>query len=897
MLHRSLILISLLVVGCQAWSPKTQLGHRSLHTTKLFRLGADPKAVPLATKSQAKGKGFGVVIAGAPASGKGTQCARIVKDFGVVHLPTGDLLRAAVKAETPLGLEAKDYMDSGKLVPDQLVIDLVAEKLKSPKCVAQGWLLDGFPRTAAQAEALAASGATVDCFVLLDVPDDALIDRVVGRRLDPETGAIYHATSDPPPAEVAARCIQRSDDTEEKARVRLEQFHANVASISDFYSGVKTEIDGTQPKDSVYKAVRKSLINAQDRRDGIVARPTEVIEGMKMGTSGLRKKVPVFSGNGGQYLKNFVQAIFNAIPPAQRVGGTLVIGGDGRYFNREATQTIVRIAAANGVSNIWVGQGGLLSTPAVSAVVREREAGKAFGAIVLTASHNPGGPDGDFGIKYNTMDGAPAKESVTDAIYAATLLLKEVRMVEDGPPVDVDTIGAISVVGRTAVTVIDSVDDYADILRSCFNFPRLKEFLAREDFSMVFDGMHGAGGPAAKRILVDELGAPEAALLNCDPLEDFGGGHPDPNLIYAGDLVARLGLDSSGNPTKAAEKAPDFGAAADGDADRNMILGKGFFVTPSDSVAVIAANAEAAIPQFREGVEGLARSMPTSRALDAVADALDLACFETPTGWKYFGNLMDMDNGDYTPFICGEESFGTGASHLREKDGLWAVLAWLSVLAHANPDPNSPLVGVREIVENHWAKFGRHFYSRYDYEGVDSEVAEQVMEHLRSHFKALATNGTLGTHNKSTLKFPSSCFRLLFTHLPLARSFLSRPRWVIVSSLYVLRVCLYTTGGLTFGGLKCINVEEFAYIDPKDDSLATGQGIIVSFMGGERAVFRLSGTGSEGATIRVYLEKYEERRQKLGMATSDALAEVAKAAMEASDLAAITGRQAPTVIT
>jgi phosphoglucomutase len=502
-----------------------------------------------------------------------------------------------------------------------------------------------------------------------------------------------------------------------------------------------TTVAGTQSKDKVYWAVRQSLAAAQDRRDGIVVRPAQVIQGMKMGTSGLRKKVPVFAAHDGQYLKNFVQAIFNAVPPAQRLGGTLVVGGDGRYFNREAAQTVIRIAAANGVANIWVGQGGLLSTPAVSAVVRERGGGQAFGAIVLTASHNPGGPDGDFGIKYNTGDGAPAKETVTDAIYAATLLLKEVRMVEGGPRVDVETLGATSVVGRAAVTVIDSVDDYAAVLKTCFDFPRLKEFLARDDFRMVFDGMHGAGGPAAKRVLVDELGAPLASLLNCGPLEDFGGGHPDPNLVYAADLVQMLGLDAAGNPTAAAKTAPDFGAAVDGDADRNMILGKGFFVTPSDSVAVIAANAQAAIPQFKSGVGGLARSMPTSRALDVVADALDLACFETPTGWKFFGNLMDMEDGEYTPLICGEESFGTGASHIREKDGLWAVLAWLSVLAHANPNPAAALVGVQDIVEAHWARFGRHFYSRYDYEGVDAAAAERVMDHLRAHFKALAAQG------------------------------------------------------------------------------------------------------------------------------------------------------------
>lgn len=389
---------------------------------------------------------------------------------------------------------------------------------------------------------------------------------------------------------------------------------------------------------------------------------TSPIAGQKMGTSGLRKKVSVLIEN-ESYLKNFVQALFDALPEDQINGGTLVVGGDGRYYNRQALQIIFRIAAANGVGKIWVGRGGLLSTPAVSAVVRERSGGEAFGAIVLTASHNPGGPDGDFGIKYNTADGAPAKEGLTDAIFQATNTIKEYKIVEEGDDADVDTVGAISQIGNLVVEVIDPVEDYASLLATCFDFQALSNLIARPDFSLVFDAMHGAAGPSAKRILGEELGVPLSSLLNCEPREDFGGLHPDPNLVYAEEIVRTMGLDSTGQVLdKSGLSPPDFGAACDGDADRNMILGKSFFVTPSDSVAVLAANA-AAIPAFAQsGLNGVARSMPTSAALDAVAEKLDLDIFETPTGWKYFGNLMDMDNGECTPFLCGEESFGTGSS-------------------------------------------------------------------------------------------------------------------------------------------------------------------------------------------------------------------------------------------
>mmetsp|Transcript_15760 Transcript_15760/g.36711 ORF Transcript_15760/g.36711 Transcript_15760/m.36711 type:complete len:564 (-) Transcript_15760:2-1693(-) len=563
---------------------------------------------------------------------------------------------------------------------------------------------------------------------------------------------------------------------------------------------------------------------------------------MKMGTSGLRKKVPVVKGD-PMYLKNFVQSIFDALPKDDILGGTLVVGGDGRYYNKEALQTIIRMAAANGVGRVWVGKEGLISTPAVSAIVREREAGAAFGAIVLTASHNPGGPDGDFGIKYNTGDGAPAKELLTEGVYDFTTKITRVLDLEDAEEVDLGTVGT-STVGNMVVEVIDPVDDYLAVLEACFDFPALKALVSRPDFSMVFDAMHGAAGPSAKRILGEALGVPLDSLMNCVPSEDFGGGHPDPNLAYAEELVKVMGLDGGGMQTAAAKSAPDFGAAADGDADRNMILGKGFFVTPSDSVAILAANGKAAIPQFAGGINGVARSMPTSGALDVVAEALDFSFFETPTGWKYFGNLMDCEQ--YTPFICGEESFGTGSSHIREKDGMWAVLAWMSVLANANPDESAPLVGIQEIVQNHWAKFGRHFYVRYDYEAVDSGAAEEVMETIRGHFASIANEGDKG---------------------------------------------------IMFGGMKCNSIEEFLYVDPVDDSVTSKQGLILSFVGGARAIFRLSGTGSEGATIRLYLESYEEDVAKQSANPQEVLLPLAAAALEASNLAALTGRASPTVIT
>jgi len=445
----------------------------------------------------------------------------------------------------------------------------------------------------------------------------------------------------------------------------------------------------------------------------ITALETTPVEGMKPGTSGLRKKVKVVRD--GLYLHNFVQALFDTLPPHEKKGATMVVSGDGRYYNREAIQIIIEIAAANGVGRLWIGKGGIMSTPAVSAVIREREGGVAVGGIILTASHNPGGPEEDFGIKYNMGNGEPALEAFTDAVYAATLNIEEVQVLTNCPKVNLDKLG-VTRVGDMVVEVIDPVQDYLAVLKEAFDFDLLKAFIARPGgFKLVFDAMHGVAAPYAQVVLGQELGCPPSSFLHPDSKEDFGGLHPDPNLAYASDLVKTMGLLPSGAPVPPSadsEDVPDLGAAADGDADRNMILGKRFFVTPSDSLALIAANAEA-IPFFRDqgGLKTVARSMPTSQAVDRVAKAKGLNCVETPTGWKYFGNLMDAlalgGKEEYNPILCGEESFGTGSNHVREKDGLWAVLAWLSVLAHHNPEGDAPLKPVSAIVQEHWAAYGR----------------------------------------------------------------------------------------------------------------------------------------------------------------------------------------------
>lgn len=529
----------------------------------------------------------------------------------------------------------------------------------------------------------------------------------------------------------------------------------------------------------------------------------------KPGTSGLRKKVPVFQQ--ANYLENFVQSIFDSVKAPQ--GATLVLGGDGRYYNREAIQTILKMAAANGFGKVLVGCGGLLSTPAASCVIRKY---KTFGGLILSASHNPGGKDGDFGIKFNSSNGGPATETVTEAIFARSKVIASYRML-DAADVPLDQMGT-TMLGSMQVQVIDPVSDYAALMESLFDFPAIRTLL-QNGFRIKFDAMHAVNGPYAREILETRLGASAGSVMNAIPLEDFGGGHPDPNLTYAHDLVeAMYGSD-----------APDFGAASDGDGDRNMILGQRFFVTPSDSLAVIAANATLA-PGYRQGLVGIARSMPTSAAADRVAQALNIPCFETPTGWKFFGNLMDA--GKVT--LCGEESFGTGSSHVREKDGLWAVLFWLNILAVRKQF-------VETIMREHWAKYGRNFYSRYDYEAIPSEAANGVMKHLRDSFTSLQ--------------------------------------------------------GKSFGQYTIQTCDDFSYTDPVDGSVSRNQGIRILFSDGSRIIFRLSGTGTEGATLRVYLEAYEANVSRHHLDAQEALQQLIQIALSISELAARTGRDQPTVIT
>ncbi len=537
---------------------------------------------------------------------------------------------------------------------------------------------------------------------------------------------------------------------------------------------------------------------------------TTPFEGQRPGTSGLRKKVRVFAQP--HYLENFVQAIFDT--QTELAGGTLVVGGDGRYYNREAIQIILRIAAANGVRRVLVGRGGILSTPAVSCVIRKH---KTQGGIVLSASHNPGGPQEDFGIKFNVAAGGPAPESVTDAIYARTQTIDAYRTL-DCPDTDLDQLGRAQI-GAMEVEVIDPVADYAALMEALFDFNAIHQLFNSGLFRMRFDAMHAVTGPYAFEILENRLGAPPGTVMNGVPLEDFGGGHPDPNLAHAHDLVALCE-----GPT-----ALDFGAASDGDGDRNMILGKNFFVTPSDSLAVLAANAHLT-PGYKAGIRGVARSMPTSQAADRVAEALGVECFETPTGWKFFGNLLDA--GRIT--LCGEESFGTGSDHVREKDGLWAVLFWLNLLA-VRQQP------VAEIVHDHWRRFGRNFYTRHDYEAVDSKAASGLMDHLR----------------------------ILLPELP----------------------------GNRLGAYTVAYADDFAYTDPIDGSVSKAQGIRIGFDDGSRIVFRLSGTGTEGATLRIYLESYQPDPARHNQETQEALAPLILIARELAQIEPRTGRAEPTVIT
>jgi phosphoglucomutase len=536
---------------------------------------------------------------------------------------------------------------------------------------------------------------------------------------------------------------------------------------------------------------------------------TQPFNDQKPGTSGLRKRVPIFQQP--HYLENFVQSIFDCIAAPQ--GSTLVLGGDGRYYNREAIQIILKMAAANGFGKVLVGRGGILSTPAASCLIRKY---RTFGGIILSASHNPGGPEGDFGIKYNVTNGGPAPEKVTEAIFARSKQITEYRII-DAADVALDELG-VSKLGGMQVEVIDPVADYAELMASIFDFNAIRALLA-SGFRIKFDAMHAVTGPYAREILEKRLGAPAGSVMNAEPLPDFGNGHPDPNLTYAHELVDIVYGDD----------APDFGAASDGDGDRNMILGKGFFVTPSDSLAVLAANATL-VPGYRNGLAGIARSMPTSAAADRVAQALGIPCFETPTGWKFFGNLMDA--GKVT--LCGEESFGTGSDHVREKDGLWAVLFWLNILA-VRRQP------VEAIVREHWAKYGRNVYSRHDYEGLPTEAANGLMKHLHDSFADLQ--------------------------------------------------------GRKFGNYEVLFCDDFNYTDPVDGSVSTGQGVRIGFADGSRIVFRLSGTGTEGATLRIYLEAYEPEVAQHHLDAQTALAQLIGIAGEVSQLRARTGREQPTVIT
>jgi phosphoglucomutase len=550
--------------------------------------------------------------------------------------------------------------------------------------------------------------------------------------------------------------------------------------------------------------------------------PTTPIEGQKTGTSGLRKKAAVFSE--GNYLANWVQSLFLALPQEEVDGSAMVLGGDGRWFNKEASQIIIKLAAGNGVRKMYVGQNGFLATPAASAVIRAR---KAYGGFIMSASHNPGGPKEDWGIKFNYSSGEPAPEKITDKIYGFTQTVDTLKMA-DIPDVDLSKVG-VTKFGDFEVEVIDPVADYLELAQEVFDFDLIKSLVTRSDFKMKFDAMHAITGAYAKPILVDVLGADPSSCVNDEPKEDFAGGHPDPNLTYAEELVK----------TMYSADAPDFGAASDGDGDRNMILGNNFFVTPSDSVAIIAANAKC-IPYFKDGLKGLARSMPTAAALDRVAAKMGVECFETPTGWKFFGNLMDAGRLS----VCGEESFGTGSDHIREKDGPWAVLAWLSILADRNKDVpvGGEKVTVEQITKEHWAEYGRNFFSRYDYEGCESEPCEKMVEHLRT-------------------------------------------------------VAAASKKGDKYGEYELDYADDFEYTDPIDGSVASKQGVRFVFSDGSRFIFRLSGTGSSGATVRMYIEQYEADVAKQGADAQDALAPLIKVALETSKLAEFTGRESPTVIT
>ncbi|KJA28029.1 hypothetical protein HYPSUDRAFT_156330 [Hypholoma sublateritium FD-334 SS-4] len=557
--------------------------------------------------------------------------------------------------------------------------------------------------------------------------------------------------------------------------------------------------------------------------------PTNPFEGQKPGTSGLRKRVKVFQQE--HYTENFIQAIFDSIDVKN---STLVIGGDGRYFSPETVQTILKIGSANGVGKFIVGKDSILSTPAASNIIRKY---KATGGILLTASHNPGGPNADFGIKYNVSNGGPAPENVTNQIYEKTKTIKSYKVIE-AIPVDLSKIGEHTY-GPSKVAVIDSVTDYITLLESIFDFPLIKKFLDEHesDFPVLFDGLNGVTGPYARALFVNTFGLPESSIQNCVPLPDFGGFHPDPNLTYAHTLVDAV--EKNNIP---------FGAASDGDGDRNMIYGKGAFVTPSDSVAIIAHWADA-IPYFKKGgVKGLARSMPTSKAIDYVAKKKGFEYFEVPTGWKFFGNLMDAGRLS----ICGEESFGTGSDHIREKDGLWAVIAWLNIIASVNKDSPNKLIGINDLLNEFYSIYGRSFFSRYDYEEVPSEGANALVANLNEALKTGSLDNTVYTATSSSTSFT-------------------------VSGLY-----------------------DFEYKDPIDHSVSKNQGQVITFTDGSRVVFRLSGTGSHGATVRMYVERYvaaDAGVAELSKPAAEGLQSLIEVALELSKLKEFLGREKPTVIT
>ncbi|WP_299601849.1 alpha-D-glucose phosphate-specific phosphoglucomutase [uncultured Tateyamaria sp.] len=536
---------------------------------------------------------------------------------------------------------------------------------------------------------------------------------------------------------------------------------------------------------------------------------TAPIDGQKPGTSGLRKKTAVFMRPG--YLENYTQAIFDGVGGI--AGKTLVVGGDGRYFNDVAIGTILRMAAANGAAKCIVGQGGLLSTPAASHLIRKRG---ADGGLILSASHNPGGPDADFGLKYNGPNGGPATEGVTEKIFARTTEIDAYHILEGGA-VDLNALGD-SQLGDMRIEIVDPVADYAELMGSLFDFDAIAA-LFRRGFRMCFDAMHAVTGPYAHEILEKRLGAPAGTVMNGVPSPDFGGGHPDPNPVWAKALMDVM----------YAKDAPDFGAASDGDGDRNMIVGRRCYVSPSDSLALLADKADLA-PGYSGGLAGVARSMPTSAAADRVAEAKGMAHFETPTGWKFFGNLLDADK----VTLCGEESAGTGSNHVREKDGLWAVLLWLNILAATGKS-------VSDLMAAHWASYGRNYYSRHDYEAVDSAAANDLIANLRARLGDLA--------------------------------------------------------GQSAGGLTVSGADEFSYDDPVDGSTSRGQGIRIYFEGGGRVVFRLSGTGTDGATLRVYLEQLETAPDALDQDPQEALAGIIAAADALAGIKARTGRDGPDVIT